>query len=47
MFRPDLRKVTGEDGFCGFRIVAPMPIEKDDAAVRAFLPDGETLLLRG
>jgi hypothetical protein len=47
MFRPDLRMVTGEDGFCGFQIVAPMPIEKHDAAVRAFLPDGETLLLRG
>jgi hypothetical protein len=47
MFRPDLKKVTGEDGFCGFRIVAPMPVEKQDTAVRAFLPGGESLLLRG
>jgi hypothetical protein len=46
MFRPDLKEVTGEDGFCGFRIVVPVPIEKQDAAVRAFLPDGATLLLR-
>jgi hypothetical protein len=47
MFRPDLKKMTGEDGFCGFRIVVPMPIEKQDAVVRAFLPDRESLLLRG
>jgi hypothetical protein len=46
MFRPDLKKVTGEDGFCGFRIIAPMPVEKRETAVRALLPDGESLLLR-